>query len=340
MQVLSADGLRIGRVLTSLVFIAGLLASVACGDDDDDNKKGDASTDAGPVVDSGGNFIPRRDASVAPTDPIADCDRFDPSSCPANLTCDVIVRLFAGQDQLTIYTGCVEKTRERGLGDPCDADFTTTTPYKTEGLTDLVFRDQCGPGLICAADPKVRGGTSCQPACASGSNVDDTGQPVETPTLCDDAKSFCVGSDFREYCHQSEGCDVFTQTGCPSGQNCYLRPQDDGRGLLGVCFPPDMTVTPDGQPCDAYNGCRPGSSCQGPLSKALSQWMMADYVCRPSCSSTGELVGGGVSDGDAGADDGGTASPATCAAPKKCSSFAASGLNLSSIQTPPYGQCE
>jgi hypothetical protein len=314
-------------VLTGVLVMAGLLA---CGDDDTSKGPGDASPDG--AVDAGGNFIPKRDAAVVGTDPIRECDRFGPSPCPAGLTCDVLARLYAGDTGLTPYTGCVEPARERGLGDPCDADFTTTTPYQIEGLSDLVFRDPCGPNLVCAADPKARGATSCQPSCATGRFGDNS-------SLCEDKGSFCVGGNqpYFEYCHPSDGCDVTAQTGCPAGQGCYLRLSDDGAGVLSVCFPPASPATADGAPCDAYNACRPGSSCNGPIGKAPSTWAMADYVCRPSCAANGMTV---ADDGDAGADDGGAGTASGCTGRTKCSAFAASGLNLSSIQTPPYGQCE
>src|SRR4051812_16534961 len=198
--------------LYARVWIAGCcIALSACGDDDKTVPSNEAGVDASTDKDAGGNFIPRPDASVAMTDPIRECDRFDPGSCPSGQVCDVLWRLFAGQDQLLPYSGCVEKTRERGAGDPCDPDLTNTTPYKTKGLTDLVFRDQCGPGLICGADPKVRGGTSCQPTCSSGA--------FEPAVLCQDSRDFCVGnSQFQEFCLRSDGCDVTYQTGCKPGQ--------------------------------------------------------------------------------------------------------------------------
>lgn len=316
-------------MLTGVLVMAGF---VACGDDDSSKGKGDASTDA--AIEAGGNFIPRRDASVPATDPIRVCDRFDPrGACPAGLTCDVLIRVPMDKpEEASIYTGCVKPARERGAGAPCDPDFTTTTPYQTEGLTDLVFREQCGPNLICAPDPKARGATSCQPSCV-------TGQFEDFPSLCEDPASFCVGAAdaaFFEFCRPSDGCDVTAQTGCPAGQNCSLRTTDDGTGFISVCVPPAMTTTPDGSACNAYNACRPGSSCNGPLSKAPADWVRADLLCRPSCAANGTVA----DDGDAGADDGGAGTASGCPAPRKCSPFAASGLNLSSIQTPPYGQCE
>jgi hypothetical protein len=323
----------LGRVLTGVVLLAGV---VACGDDD--NSKPDASADGAVEAGgggAGGNFIPRRDASVAPTDPIRDCDRFDPTvACPAGTTCELIARVFAGTDGLSLYSGCVEKGRNRGLGDPCDPNPSSWSTYQTEGLTDLVLREPCGAGLICGPDPKIRGATTCQPSCA-------TGRFGDSPKMCSDKSQFCVGGDlFQEFCRPSDGCDVTTQTGCPMGTNCYLRPTDDGTGFMSLCFPPDDMLVADGKACEAYNQCRPGSSCNGPLNKAPASWAQADYKCRPSCNANGNTVGGG-NDGDGGADDdGGTAAPAGCGTGLKCSSFAASGLDLSPIPMPPYGQCE
>ncbi|HKP59349.1 MAG TPA: hypothetical protein VJV78_21645 [Polyangiales bacterium] len=315
-------------------WIAGCcIALGACGDDDGDKPKpDDGGVDAS--TDSGGNFIPRPDASVATTDPIRTCDRFDPNSCPSGQTCDLIARVVtdsSGQQGLSVYTGCVDKARERGLGDPCDPDFTTTPPYRTKGLTDLVFRDQCGPGLICGSDPKVRGGTSCQPMCSSGA--------FEAPVLCSDPKSFCVGSDqFMEFCLPSDGCDPTYQTGCPTGQACYLRPKDDLSGFLSVCFPPAAKLLADGAACNAYNVCKPGSSCNGPLRLPLDQWQQKDLACRPSCTADG-VVPNAEQDSDGGADDGGTATGG-CPSPTKCAPFSKSGLDLAGISKAPYGQCE
>jgi hypothetical protein len=313
--------------LASVWMVGCSIALGACGDDEKPAPSSEAGVDAS--TDAGGNFIPRPDAMVATTDPIRMCSRFDPNSCPSGQVCDFIARLFPGEDGLTPYNGCVQKTRERGLGDPCDPDFTTTAPYQTEGLTDLVFRDQCGDGLICGADPKVRGGTSCQPICSGGL--------TEAPVLCADPKSFCVGSEFQEFCLPSDGCDVTYQTGCKAGQACYLRPKDDLSGFLSVCFTPAATLVADGAPCEAYNACKPGSSCNGPLRLPLDQWQQKDLLCRPSCTAEGVVPN--AEDIDAGSDDGGMSSGG-CPGATKCAPFGKAGLSLEGITKPPFGQCE
>lgn len=325
-MLLGRETFRYARVW----MISCCIAAVgACGDDHKPPPSVDSGVDAS-STDAGGNFIPRPDASVTTTtDPIRECDRFDPNSCPEGQVCDFLARLFPNQTQLTPYTGCVTKTRERGLGDPCDPDITSTTPYKTKDLTDLVFRDQCGDGLICGADPKVRGGTSCQPICSSGS--------VQQAVLCSDPKSFCVGNDFQEFCLPSDGCDVTYQTGCKPGQACYLRPKDDLSGFLTVCFAPAAKLIADGAACQAYNACKPGSSCNGPLRLPLDQWQQKDLMCRPSCNADGVVPN--AESVDAGSDDAG-AGAGGCPGATKCAPFSKAGLDLGSITKPPYGQCE
>lgn len=193
-----------------------------CSDDDGPKSPSDASVDA--ATDAGNVFIPRRDASVVAGDPIRECNRYAPNACPPGQTCDLLVRQFGANPELTIYTGCVTATRERGLGDPCDPEFWVATQrYETEGLTDLVFRDQCGPGLVCGDDPKVKGASSCQPSCVSGL-LPEGGEPY----ACSDPNSFCVPrSELQEFCRESDGCDVARQTGCRPGFACYLRTRDD-----------------------------------------------------------------------------------------------------------------
>jgi hypothetical protein len=305
-----------------------LIALTACSDDDPDTS--DASTDASAdgSAGSGGNMIPRRDAGMQTTDPIQVCDRADPSSCPAGMDCDLLYRVFPGTNGFSVYAGCVEPARERDLGDPCDPDPTSTTPYMTEGLTDLVFRDACGPGLTCGADPTVKDGASCRPICQRGSEG-------EAPLACETPNTYCVGAQaLLEYCRQAEGCDVTGQTGCRTGEVCYLRTNDTLSAILGVCLPPRPMMAADGDACMFINECRPGSSCMGPISVAPRSWEDEDYQCRAVCSTSG-------SDDDAGVDDAGVDLPGgACAAGTTCSTFADKGLDLSGLSKPPYGQCD
>ena len=272
-------------------------------------------------------MIPRpADAGVAMTDPIRPCNRFDPTSCPTGQTCDVLARLFEGDTQFSLYSGCVKAGRERGLNDPCDGSFTNNPPYETEGLTDLVFRDHCGPGLICGIDVRTRGAQVCRPACSL--------VQTEQPVLCDDPKDFCVGDQqFLQFCISSDGCDVTTQTGCRPGEGCYLRLNESGTGFLSICFPQADELLADYEPCQAYNVCRPGSSCMGPLTKPPTAWRIPeDLECRPVCNMDGTLA---EDDSDGGVPGG----AGTCDAPRQCTTFASTGLDLSTMSKPPYGQC-
>lgn len=304
-----------------------LIALIACSDDDP-NMAPDASTDASTdgSAGSGGNFIPRRDAQVQATDPIQVCDRAVPSSCPDGLVCDMLIRLFPGESQFTIYTGCLEPARERGLGDPCDPDITNGTPYTTEGLTDLVFRDPCGEGLTCGPDPMIRDGASCRPICQSG-------RANENRLACREPNTYCVGSPLRESCIPAEGCDVTGQTGCRPGTNCYLRTNDTLDGFLAVCLPPQPELVPDGTACEYINHCQPGSSCLGPLSLPPTRWgQEMAFACRRGCTADG-------ADEDAGVDDDAGVGGA-CPSGTSCSPFADTGLSLPGLSNPPYGQCE
>ncbi|HEY2733315.1 MAG TPA: hypothetical protein VGI70_04985, partial [Polyangiales bacterium] len=269
------------RVL-GLLAKAGLVALlIACGDDD--SSHGDAGTkmDASARDDGGPTKIPRRDAAVSATDPIPSCDRADPNSCASGQTCDLVIRRAPTDMQFTVYPGCVGAHPERGLGDPCDATLTDGTPYTAPGLTDEVYLDPCGPGLICAPDRKVRGTSTCQPLCTSGEIGDS---PIE----CQSNTALCIStsSGYVSFCRESERCDVAKQTGCNSGEGCYLLPTNDAQALLAVCWQkPDAPIA-DGKTCTDFYDCNPGSLCLGPVRIPPTRWMDTDLVCRPACSAT------------------------------------------------------
>jgi hypothetical protein len=311
------------RVLFS-IWLSLALLGVACGDDDapatDAGAKDAASSDSGP------SHIPRRDAAVSTTDAIPVCDRSDPLGCGPGQVCDLVIRRAPSETQFTVYTGCVEARRERAAGDPCDPDLTSGAPYSAPGLTDEVYTDPCAAGLICAPDRAVRGGATCQPVCSSGQLLGDT------PLACQSSTAVCLlGGQFVEFCRESERCDVEKQTGCRGGEGCYLRPGNDGKSLLAVCRALPAMPVANGQPCTGFYACNPGSLCLGPVHLPPSRWQQTDLRCRPACGNSG-------ADQDAGADDAGVGDG--CKAGAQCTPFSESGLNLSSIPKPPYGQCE
>lgn len=267
--------------------------------------------------------IPRRDAQVSETpDPITPCNRANPN-CPAGEVCDVLVRRFAGESQFSLYTGCVKAARERAEGDPCNPDPTSGERYEVEGLKDPVFRDICGPGLICAPNRNVRGAFSCQPACSAGQ--------IDEPFGCEDPTALCAGSSaaLSEFCRKADGCNVEKQTGCRPGEACYLVPSDDSKQLLAFCSPEPPTPDADGAACRSLVSCKAGSVCLGPMNQPVSAWSNSNLLCRPVCNGQSQAA-----DEDAGVTSG------LCSATTRCAAFAESGLLLSSIPTPPFGQCE
>jgi hypothetical protein len=299
--------------------------SAACGDDDSAPSDAGLPKDAA-VTDASLTRIPRRDAAVSTTDPIAPCDRGDPSGCGPGKVCSVLVRQSPKAMQLTVSTGCLEERHPRAIGDPCDPDYTNSAPYAAPGLTDLVYVDPCGPGLICSPDRLVRGAASCQPACSSG-------QLGDTPFGCQSTTALCLSTgSFVEFCREAERCDVATQTGCRSGEACYLRPSTDAKSLLAVCRPQPQKPASDGDGCTGYYACNPGSVCLGPVHLPPSRWQSADVRCRHICSTDAKDQDSGT-DSDAGV--GGS-----CRSGASCVAFSGSGLSLSNIPRPPYGQCE
>jgi hypothetical protein len=272
--------------------------------------------------------IPRRDAQVSETpDPITQCERANPSACPAGEVCDLLIRRFAGQTQFALYTGCVAAANERAEGDPCNARLTSGEPYVAKDLKDPVFRDPCGPGLVCAPNRDVRGAFSCQKECSSGAIGDQ-------PFGCEDPSALCIGTEIAEYCYKTDGCNVEKQTGCRAGEACYLVPSEDQKQLLGLCWAEAQMPTADGVPGCSPITCNAGSVCLGPVRMPISSWTDTNVMCRPICNGESGQAPSASSDEDAGVPSG------LCNASSRCEPYSASGLLLSSIPAPPFGQCE
>ncbi len=304
MRTLARLGISIGTLAASFMFCA-------CSDD-----TAAAKSDAGAAQhDSGVAAIPRLDAAVSGDDPLPACDRFNPSACKSGQVCDELIRMQSSSTTV-IYASCVDAPQLRALGDPCDP---WSEKYETQGLLEPVFLDPCGDGTICEKDPLVRGASSCQPICQSGTFKD-------TRESCASRSAYCFGpGQYEEVCIESDGCDVAKQTGCPKGKACYLQLNDSQDGALSVCLPVPQAAVADQQRCTYVNDCKAGSSCFGPVHLAPSKWSQTDSVCRPACSTS-------VGVDDAGTDDAG----AGCF----CEPYSASGLDFLEIPKPPFGQCE
>jgi hypothetical protein len=312
-------------VLGGIALFALLLGG--CGDDDGgDAGTGDAATDGGGDDD---DLRPRRDGSMG-SDPVPECDRFDPLACGAGQRCQLVIRRAAGEMQFLIYPGCVEESGARSEGTSCDPWGGLFLPYRAEGLVDELYADPCEQGLYCAPDSAVRGFT-CQRSCQSGF-YEGFGQ-VSCP-----ADAYCIGPEgapFEEACVSGDRCDPTDRNGCAPGFGCYLRLNDTATGALSVCLPTLDPPLADGEVCQTYRDCRAGSSCWGSARVPPTQWVQADLRCRRSCTVGEPLPDVDI---DAGADDGedGGASAASC---NECVPFDESGVDPAAVSAT-LGQCE
>lgn len=333
MQGLVSKAAARGYVLMAVLVLSPLLLT-SCGDDDAD-EVGDGGAGDGSIDGGGGDdgFVrPRRDAQIG-TDPVPECDRFDPLACGAGQHCQVVIRRAAGEQQFLIYAGCVEDGDTRGEGDPCDPWGGGFVPYRADGLDDELYADPCESGLFCAADPDVRGHFTCQRACESGRFEGQLG------LACGSDEQYCTGpGPYEEVCRNSDDCDPTSPSGCGPGVGCYLRLNDTGTGVLTVCLPTVEVPVTDGAACQFLNDCQPGSSCWGPARVPPTRWAAEDLQCRRSCNA-------GADGSDAGIDvatvdeDGGVSGRGGCRGGSECIAFEGSGLELSTVSAS-LGQCE
>jgi hypothetical protein len=325
---LKAITLRITPALRggALSLAACIVLCAACGDDDMPASSMDGGTkmDGGPGVAGrpGGGMIGRRDAQVMADDPVPICDRADPVPCAAGQKCHPVRRRAAGEAQYSLYTGCVEDTGGRALGAPCERFGGSTTRYRADGLEDELYVDPCDVNLVCSPNPKIRGASSCQPACIIGLG-------------CASSNQQCVGpNEIEAVCRDIDHCDPLTGQGCATGLSCYLDLDGTGTRAVTSCLPTPPEPIEDGQACNFGLGeCRPGSSCWGPPRLPTDRWTLENLLCRPSCES--DLV---PEDSDAGVeDDAGIAGQ--CSNGSACRELVSSGIDVSWLPVH-FGQCE
>jgi hypothetical protein len=109
----------------------------------------------------------------------------------------------------------------------------------------------CQEGFACVVESGMTMGTCqhyCCPMAAGADSACPTGQSCAT-MFADTDVGFCSFPD---------DCDPIMQTGCASGQGCYL----GGGGTFRCATPlPDAGMT--GHPCEVTNDCVPGYGCFG-----------------------------------------------------------------------------
>ena len=321
-----------GRVVGLWLGLLASLSLVGCSSESSPPVADDAAVevvDSGTNKDAGLGRRPRPDQGTQ-GDPLPACERFSPTACAAGQKCQVVIRRAPEEEQFSIYPGCVDRGKERGLGAPCVAWDVT---FEAPGLEDEIYVDPCAEGLICTNDPDVRNHMSCQPACETGM----AGQPYG----CSSARAFCSSSagPLREVCVETEGCDPRDPNACGQGRACYVIPDDTITGVLGLCTPVISEPVPAGEPCSSFTAeCEPGTICWGPTRVPPMRWVDEDLICRRACSADAD-----PSDFDAGDEqDGGAARgirAPECRRSEACVPFTESGLDNSTIDAP-FGLCE
>jgi hypothetical protein len=317
--------LRVSLISLSSLALASLLTVLtACSDDDEGPS--DAAADGG-EEDSGTNFIPRLDGQVSGGEPLPPCERFTQGVCPADESCEEIFVVDAVAGDQYLYPACIKRsTPARGEGDPC-AQFSEL--YEAPETSDEIYVDPCGPGLFCAADPRVRDAFSCQAACQTGAFGD-------VPVACESGLSYCLRVDrFQEICRTSDGCNPASQAGCSTGEACYLRLNDRGDGALAVCLAPPEVAVDDGDNCQYINDCEPGSACLGSIQTPPDTWTAESFTCQPFCTGDASSDDAGVDEGDSG-----PTAASGCASGSQCVPFADVDFELVGVASGPAGRCE
>ncbi|MEZ4300758.1 MAG: hypothetical protein R3B70_37835 [Polyangiaceae bacterium] len=181
--------------------------------------------------------------------------------------------------------------------EPLTCNVSVSTPPLTGGECDMLLQD-CAPGETCIPGPNnqtycKKGGGLKGPGkpCALVSGVDECqaglfcigagGVGICTRPCCRTTDKPCDGGDCNgkvnfgnvviDMCSYAVQCELFAETGCPTGQKCQLVYPNQG---LAVCTLPAPKSVPEGETCEFVNECGGNQVCWGSL-------------CRYNCMLTG-----------------------------------------------------
>jgi hypothetical protein len=313
------------RLSWTLSFVLMATMASACPDDPPTDGAGmDSGTEDGSVsaseagIDAASAFDAGTDAGPA----AQACDPFGTTGTP----CDTgnkcsLVRINGGDDGF--YFGCVPipTVGLKAETAPCSATQLDATP---EEAGDDHVSDNCDVGLVCL--PLDSTGWKCHRMCLGDAVSCGSGGICEFVNLGEDNPD--IGA-----CSASSGCDVVSQTGCDSGEGCYVRTTTEGE-LTGDCatvvLPEGETGEP-GSPCDFINNCIPGTMCSQPT---LDDGGAGASVCQELC---GNPVGDGGPLPDSGASDAGTLGLRICPGMQVCDPLATMGET--ELYPTPAGLC-
>ncbi len=156
------------------------------------------------------------------------CDPFSNAGCTAGTKCTVL------QTPVTFSLGCGSKA-----GKTAGATCTQTASGQMQ------TGDDCADGLACIA---LQGETT--PTCRQFCMTSGATRACPASMTCSLLITNLPGTSF---CRPTTSCTLLPQTGCPTGQGCYLV-------STGSTCAPAGRATP-GSGCTAANDCAPGSTC-------------------------------------------------------------------------------
>ncbi len=107
--------------------------------------------------------------------------------------------------------------------------------------------DDCDVGAMCWGVQPKGGGGSCVALCAGSEAEPECSSPDEA----------CVTDGVGALAACLPTCSPIDPAACGAGRGCYFV------GELFACIPTSASVGQAGDPCEAVNGCAPGSMCIG-----------------------------------------------------------------------------